>query len=230
VTITSEVADVVSKIWAGPTTPSGTRLWYGINKGAPFETLANTTNLPNGATIGVPDFFAVSWAAYFLKRDPNFDYTTVGYDQFLDFYIQSNDEYEWVIGTRDPDLSLFRDMGGKMLTWHGLADPLIMTNNTINYRERVNDLFGGNAAVDEFWRLFLAPGVNHCGGGLGAVPPDPLAAVVAWVEQGVAPETLPASTVANGTTVEHDLCLYPLTSKYVGGDPAAAASYTCVPV
>lgn len=230
VTITSAVTDVVSKIWAGPTTPSGARLWYGINKGAPFETLANTTTLPNGTTIGVPDFFAVSWAAYFLKRNPTFDYANVDYNQFLDFYIQSNDEYEWAIGTRNPDLSPFRDMGGKMLTWHGLADPLIMTNNTIDYRERVNTLFGGDAAVDEFWRVFLAPGVNHCGGGLGAVPTDPLAAVVAWVEQGVAPETLPASTTANGTTVEHDLCLYPLTSKYVSGDSAAAASYSCVPV
>lgn len=236
VTITSVVAEIVSKIWAGPTTPDGTRLWYGINKGAPFAdgpagtTAANTTTLPNGTTIGNPNFFPASWAAYFLKRDPTFDYSTVDYNQFLDFYIQSNHDYEWVIGTSDPDLSPFRDMGGKMLTWHGLADPLIMTNNTIDYRERVNALFGGDAAVDEFWRLFLAPGVYHCGGGPGAVPTDPLAAVVAWVEQGVAPETLPASTVAKGITVEHDLCLYPLTSKYVGGNPAAASSYHCVPV
>ena len=230
VTVTSAVADIVSQIWAGPVTPSGARLWYGTNMGAPFSTLANTTTFPNGTTVPNPQFFAASWAAYFLKQDPTFDYTTVDYNQFLDFYIQSNDEYEWVIGTRDPDLSPFRDMGGKMLTWHGLADPLIMTNNTLNYRNRVNALFGGDAGTDEFWRLFLAPGVNHCGGGLGAVPTDPLAAVVAWVEQGVAPETLPASVMLNGTTVEHDLCLYPLTSKYIGGDTAAAASYSCVPV
>ncbi|OAL29816.1 hypothetical protein AYO20_09009 [Fonsecaea nubica] len=232
VTVTSQVAGVVSRIWAGPTTPSGARLWYGLNKGAPLSTLANTTTLPNGTSVGVPDFFSSTWAAYFLKRDPTFDYSTVDYSQFLDFYIQSNDEYEWAIGTRNPDLAPFRDLGGKMITWHGLADPLIMTNNTIDYRERVNALFGSsNAAVDEFWRLFLAPGVNHCGGGLGAVPTDPLAALVTWVEQGVAPETLPASSPrANGTTAEHHLCLYPLTSKYTGGDPAVATSYSCVPL
>ena len=226
-TITPAVADIVRDIWMGPFTPSGNRLWYGTNKGAPLSTLGNTTTLANGTTIPVPGFFAASWAQYFLLRDPEFDYTTVKYAEFEEFFLQSNAEYGWVIGTDNPDLSPFRDLGGKMVTWHGLADPLIPTNNTVDYRERVNTIFGGDSAVDEFWRLFLAPGVNHCGGGLGAVPTDPLAAVVTWVEQGVAPETLPAATNASGTAIEHDLCLYPLISRYSGGDPASAGSYTC---
>ncbi|MEV0829288.1 tannase/feruloyl esterase family alpha/beta hydrolase, partial [Nonomuraea rubra] len=85
--------------------------------------------------------------------------------------------------------------------------------------------------VDDFYRLFLAPGVDHCGNATstGPVPTDALAALTAWVEQGKAPRTLSAAIKdASGKTVTRNLCLYPFVSRYTGhGDQADAASYRC---
>lgn len=83
---------------------------------------------------------------------------------------------------------------------------------------------GGSKRVNDFYRLFLAPGVAHCGGGAGATPTNALGALVDWVEHGKAPATLPA---ANGGKTR-DLCPYPQVSRYRGhGDPAVASSYRC---
>ncbi|MEV0830053.1 tannase/feruloyl esterase family alpha/beta hydrolase, partial [Nonomuraea rubra] len=88
--------------------------------------------------------------------------------------------------------------------------------------------------VDDFYRLFLAPGVDHCGNATstGPVPTDALTALTAWVEQGKAPRTLSAAIKdASGTTVTRELCLYPSVSRYTGyGDPADAGSYSCAAV
>jgi hypothetical protein len=85
---------------------------------------------------------------------------------------------------------------------------------------------GGSERVNEFYRLFLAPGVEHCGGGKGAAPTNALGALVNWVEKGKAPATLPAATADGSRT--RDLCAYPKVSRYTGhGDPTVAASYRC---
>jgi hypothetical protein len=88
---------------------------------------------------------------------------------------------------------------------------------------------GGKSAVNDFYRLYFAPVVNHRGGGYGPVPTDPLDALVAWVEHGTAPETLLARYVdVDGAVVNHNICRYPLVSRYNGkGDPNSASSYNC---
>jgi hypothetical protein len=222
-------AQVVQKIWDGPITPAGTQLWYGLLKGTRFDLLAATTPGQDGTLHGVPFPIADDWVKYFLKRQPDFDTSTIGYSEFEQLFRQSQAQYNAVIGTDNPDLSAFRDAGGKMITWHGLADQLVFPQGTVDYRRRVEAVMGGAGATDQFYRVFLAPGADHCFGGTGPVPIDPLAALVDWVENGHAPDTLPATTANRaGRTITRNLCLYPLLPHYTShGDPNSAASYTC---
>jgi Tannase and feruloyl esterase len=229
VQISQADADVVGKIWQGPTTASGQHLWYGPLAGTPLEGLAATAPSPDGTRHGAPFPVADSWIKYFLKRQPDFDTTTVDYGEFERLFQQSQGQYNAIIGTDNPDLSAFRNAGGKMITWHGLADRLIFAQGTVDYRQRVEVVMGGAGATNQFYRVFLAPGADHCSGGTGAVPTNPLAAVVDWVEHGHAPDTLPAATTgAAGHLHTRNLCHYPQLSHYSGhGDPHSAASYVC---
>ncbi|MFI9813788.1 tannase/feruloyl esterase family alpha/beta hydrolase [Saccharothrix variisporea] len=226
VTVTAQDAEVVRKVWAGPTDPNGTRLWPGLPKGADFTWLAGTTVDANG-TPSAPGFpVATAWVRTFLAKQPGFDTTTITYERYAELFAQSVREYDRTIGTADPDLSAFRRAGGKLITFVGSDDQLIPPGGTLAYRDRVERRMGGAQRVNEFYRLFLAPGVEHCGGGKGAVPTNPLGALVDWVERGKAPATLPAATADGSRT--RDLCAYPRVSRYTGhGDPAVAANYRC---
>ncbi|MBB5773990.1 tannase/feruloyl esterase family alpha/beta hydrolase [Nonomuraea jabiensis] len=229
-TITAADAAVVAKIWDGPRTPSGRKLWSGVPIGADFD-LAGTQPGADGNRVGAPFPVPAAWVATWLKRQPAYDLSTITYAEFAKLFAQSQAEYDTVIGTDDPDLSAFHRAGGKLLTWHGQADQLIPAQGTVDYRERVEQLMGGSGRVDDFYRLFLAPGVAHCAGptSTGPVPTDALGALTAWVEQGKTPQTLSAAmTDSSGRTVTRELCRYPLVSRYSGhGDPADAGSHSC---
>lgn len=216
-TISAAEADAVRKIWAGPTAPSGWKLWYGPNIGADFAYLA---------AAGSPFIVAEDWAKYFVAKNPGLATTQLTYKSFAKLFASSQRQYNRVIGTDDPNLFRFRNAGGKLLTWHGQADQLVPTLGTVDYRQRVERLMGGNAKVNDFYRLFLLPGVAHCGGGPGPQATDPLSALVTWVEQGTAPATL-ATANADGT-VTRNACPYPQIARYNGhGDPAKASSHRC---
>lgn len=92
----------------------------------------------------------------------------------------------------DPDLSAFATAGGKLILWHGLADPHISPLNTIAYYTAVQQTMG-QAVADKFLRLYLFPGGYHCGGGEGPFTVDLLSPIMAWVEGGTAPNALLAS-------------------------------------
>jgi feruloyl esterase len=226
VTITAADADVVRKIWDGPRTTSGQKLWYGLPVGADFTGLAASDIDADGNAFGTPFQVPAIWVTTFVEKQPTLDLSTITYSQFTRIFQQSQAEYDKLIGSDDPDLSAFHKSGGKLLTWHGSADQYIPTQGTVDYRERVEQKLGGARNVDDFYRLFLAPGTTHC----GLAGSNDLAALTAWVEQGKAPKTLTATlTTASGQKVTRDLCGYPLVSHYIGhGDPAVASSYHCV--
>ncbi|MCQ4212939.1 tannase/feruloyl esterase family alpha/beta hydrolase [Streptomyces longispororuber] len=230
-TITAADAAVVRKIWDGPRTPSGKKLWSGVPIGAELKGLAHSEKADDGTVKGQPFQVPALWGQLFLKKDPNFDLTKITYSEFTELFRQSQVEYDKVIGTDSPDLTAFRKSGGKLLTWHGLDDEYIPTQGTVDYRERVERKLGGTKKVDDFYRLFLAPGTRHCGLNGSDGSTDGLAALTAWVEHGKAPKTLPATLVtASGEQVERNLCAYPEVSRYKGqGDPAASSSFRCVP-
>jgi hypothetical protein len=229
-TITATDAAVMNKIWQGPVTTSGRPLWYGLERGASLAGLAATTTT-NGVTTPSPFPITVGWLGTWLQRNPNWDWTTLTYAQFDKLFVQSVREFSSTIATDDPDLGAFRDHGGKILIWHGLADQLIFPQGTIQYYQRVQRAMGGPARTDSFARLFLAPGAQHCGSAVGPAPADPLAAMVKWVEHGQAPHSILATVTDPATgavTLSRPLCAYPLVARYTGqGSTSQAQNFIC---
>jgi pimeloyl-ACP methyl ester carboxylesterase len=218
-------ADAIRKIWAGPSTASGDRLWFGLEQGAPLASLAG--GMPFG--IGTDHF------RYWLRQDPNFDWHALTIAQFERDFRESQRKFHDVIGTDEANLFAFRQRGGKMIMWHGEADQLIFPRGTINYFNRVLEANGGPAEVSRFARLYMAPGVGHCGGGVGPAPTGMFEAVVDWVEKGVPPATiLAANTPGRGAAPDvpsrtRPLCPYPTIAKWTGtGSTDEAANFACV--
>jgi hypothetical protein len=135
-----------------------------------------------------------------------------------------------VIGTDDPDLTRFRDQGGKIIITHGLADQLIPADGTIDYYKRVLHRMGGRAEVGRFARLFLAPGVNHGFRGPGTTPVGRMEAIIRWVEEGTPPDKLIAERRdASGKVIRtRPLFPYPQVAKYKGsGSSDEAENFVC---
>ena len=118
------------------------------------------------------------------------------------------------------DLSKFFKRGGKLLLWHGFDDPGPSPFATIDYYERAVKANGGSQL-----RLFVVPGVYHCGNGPGADTFDPLTAMEQWVEKGAVPQTLVAKNGSAGFA--RPVCAWPKLPYYRSGDPASAESFVC---
>ncbi|MEV0638348.1 tannase/feruloyl esterase family alpha/beta hydrolase [Streptomyces sp. NPDC050619] len=218
--ITASDAAVVEKIWQGPRREDGSFLWYGLTPGTTFAGLAAGT----AAGPPAPVQLASDWFRWWLAKNPGFDWRTVTTADFAAYFDQSRAEYHDVLGTDDPDLRTFRDHGGKLVLWHGWADELIFPQGTIDYFRRLTSEMGGPHRTEQFARLFMAPGVEHCNLGPGAAPIDPLAELVKWVEQGKAPKTLPARR----GNVTRPLCHWPSVARYTGhGSTDDAANFRC---
>jgi pimeloyl-ACP methyl ester carboxylesterase len=218
--LTAQEAVAVRKVWNGPTSTSGERLWFGLERGTPL----------NGLAGGNPFPIATTHFQYWIRQDPKFDWRTLSEADFEAAFHVSQQKFNEVIGTDDPDLARFRTRGGKMIIWHGEADSLIFPRGTVNYFERVLAANGGSPQVSQFTRFFLAPGVGHCGGGDGPSPVNLFEELVNWVEKGVAPDTIPASRRReNGTVLSRPLCAYPKVAQWTGtGSTDEAANFVCV--
>ena len=126
------------------------------------------------------------------------------------------------------NLNTFSNNGGKLMFFHGISDPWFSALDTIDYYERMTKANGGPEQVMNWSRLYLAPGVGHCGGGPLALDTfDMLTALVDWVEKG----TVPASVTATGRALpgrSRPLCTYPQHAHYKGqGDPQDAKNFEC---
>ena len=133
----------------------------------------------------------------------------------------------------DPKLAKFRELGRKMIIYHGQADPVFSIDDTIRWYDRLNANFDGKAEAEV--RLFAVPGMTHCNGGLALDKFDALTALVDWVEKGKAPDRIivgvnpankeiPASWSPNRT---RPLCPWPKYARYTGGDAESADSFAC---
>jgi feruloyl esterase len=218
---------VIRRLWEGPRREDGGFLWYGLPRGADLNALWTSRGTPLR-----PQPFGISmdWFRYFLTQDPKFDGNTVTPAAFERLWDQSVEQYGMVFGTDNPDLTAFRDRGGKTIVWHGWADQLISAEGTVDYYSRVQQEMGGAKKTAEFMRLFMAPGVGHCAGGEGPAPTGLLEALLAWVEDGKAPETILATRrdQAGAVTRSRPLCAYPLVAKYKGrGSTDDIASFEC---
>lgn len=128
-----------------------------------------------------------------------------------------------VIDAVDPNLARFRASGGKLLHYHGLADPVVSPLDSTQYHAAVT----ARMPTTDWYRLFLAPGMGHCGGGPGFTRFDPQQAIEAWVEQGRVPDRLIARPTDPAANATRPLCPYPARAVHIGGDPEHADSFAC---
>jgi feruloyl esterase len=132
-----------------------------------------------------------------------------------------------VLNATDTDLSPFEGGGSKMIMWHGWSDSALSALATIDYYEGVADTMGGAENVEDFYRLFLAPGMGHCSGGPGPNLVDYLTAMEEWVENGIAPDSM---TALGGDVPDRTrpLCPYPQVAVYDGdGSTDDADNFSC---
>jgi hypothetical protein len=147
---------------------------------------------------------------YLVFNDPNWDYST--YD--LANWKKDTALAASFLNASNPDLRPFSSRGGKLILWHGWADPALSPLASIRYQD---DVLAHDPNARSYFRTFLLPGVLHCGGGAGPDTADWTAALVDWAENGKAPDRVIASKIVNGTVARsRPLCPYPQKAVYTG--------------
>jgi feruloyl esterase len=237
---------------AVPRVPGGTYRWFDLTRGTSLYGAAFVPlGVPGVTEPGGPFPIASDYLALQLE-DPSIAgpgfvnatgngqsrWKTLSYAQLSEAFdrglaLQPAFDH---INTDDPDLTAFRDAGGKLLTWHGLADELIMPQGTVNDYHRVIARMGGVAEVQDFYRLYRVPGLGH-GTPNGTSNPDATPPnftptqlyelLIDWVEHGRAPESIVLHSGAGDTARSMPVCVYPEKITYRGGDPKVAGSHTC---
>jgi Tannase and feruloyl esterase len=218
--LTPAQATAVSRIYNGMTRPHDTTPIYpGPEPGSEFGWAFHS-----GETLpGQPPRDTYGYAIY---QDANWDWHSFNLEAALEQSVVADGGR---IAATDPDLRPFFSRGGKLLLYHGWSDPNIPPRNTINYYQSVIDKLGGLEHTDESMRLFLLPGMGHCGGGYGPNRFDGMDTISAWVEHGRAPERIVARR-ENAGKIERTrpICVYPRVAKYTGsGSLDDAANFAC---
>lgn len=203
---------------------------------------ANWATWITGASADKPPlgaFFANAFFANMVFENPKWDFHSLNFDSDVKL---TDDKVGSILNSTNPNLSAFKARGGKLIQYHGWGDAAIPPQRSIDYFESVQSAMG---STSNFYRLFLIPGMSHCGGGIGAtvfgnetsVPEDAEhdfdAALDQWVVRDIAPERIiatgfDADNPAKGATLTRPLCPYPQDAHYQGsGDTNTAASFTC---
>jgi feruloyl esterase len=250
--LTAAQTEALAKIYAGPkNTRTGAQIFPGYPPGTESVPGAWAAWIippsPQGGAL--QSFFGNSYCGQAVFEKPEWDFRTLNFDSDVAL---GDEKAGPVLNATSPDLRSFRAHGGKLIQYHGWGDPAISPISSIEYYESVRSFLGkypdarsgSSKPAEDFYRLFMVPGMGHCGGGIGpnsfgnggaAVTNDPehdvLSALERWVEKGAAPDRL----IGSGTVVgdpskklTRPLCAYPAMTRYNGtGDPNDAASFAC---
>ena len=204
-------------VYAYPYLPGTETMWAGWNYfGSPRPGIT-----PRLANLELPGQYEKYLADEKIR--PKADALTFDFDRDPNSLARARSIYD----ATSFDLHAFEDRGGKLLVWHGWADGAIMATSSIGYYEGVTRLMGGRKRTEDFFRLFLVPGVHHSGGGPGFTEFDSMSALENWVEKGQAPEKLIAGRLSNGVVERtRPIFPYPILARYSGrGDPKQADSF-----
>ena len=215
-------ARVVEAAWSGFS--SSELSWSGVEVGADLTESLIVTECAEGDIACSSTSLWTSMLANFVVADPDFDPSTLSTEEFSNLLAQSVSMWRSKLGSVNPHLRRFQEAGGKLITWHGIADTTIPPKGSEKYYDEV---LKHNDNVSDFFRHFEAPGVSHCSGGLGPLPNIALEQLMGWVENKTAPATLDASSASTG--LHRPLCPYPSRQVYQGGNANATTSFACVP-
>ncbi len=218
--LTRGQVEAARKLYAGPKNPrTGEQIYSPLYPGS---------ELGWGQLTGdAPIFIATDFFKYFAFKDPNWDYKTrpINFDSDVAL---ANRPANLPVNATDPDIKKFVAHGGKMMLWGGWNDAGVPPLEVVNYYNNVVKAVGGKTAMSAV-RLYMVPGVGHCGGGEGTDHFDLFPALQTWVEQKQPPEHLVASRIENGKEVRtRPLCAHPEIATYKGsGRTDDAANFSC---
>ncbi|MBY0508462.1 MAG: tannase/feruloyl esterase family alpha/beta hydrolase [Bryobacteraceae bacterium] len=249
--LTAPQVTALRKIYQGPRNPrTGRQIYPGNVPGTEAVpggwSTWTITNPPQRALLYG---FGTSYYGHAVFEDPKWDINSLEFDTDVEYGFQKAGVH---LNSGSPDLRTFRAHGGKLIQFHGWGDAAISAFSSIDYYERVNTFMKrypdpratGAPDLQNFYRLFMVPGMGHCAGGIGpnsfgqgspvAGPAenDVLTALEQWVELGKAPNQLVGKGVTGGATpvpLTRPLCVYPQVARYNGsGDANVASSFSCV--
>lgn len=211
--LSAEQVAAARALYTGPQDPSGHALYYGRPVGSELQ-------------WGGPDVAAYvrSFMSHMTTDTPPkpFDLASVTYDaQALARY----NAQAQLFNALDTDIRSFEQAGGKLIMWHGWGDPGVPPMSSVDYYNSVRHTLG--EGVTRFIRLYMLPGVGHCGGGDGPDKLNLMDPIMRWVEDGVAPEKIEVSRKSFGRVQQtRPIFPFPATARYVGhGDPQSAGSF-----
>jgi hypothetical protein len=241
--LTAPQVAALKKIYAGASDAEGRKVFPGFLPGAELGPNGWATWITGRDPRKSLDYaFGTQFFSNMVFDNPGWDFRTFNYDADVRL---TDQKMAPILNATNPDLAKFNAHGGKLILYHGWNDAAIPALNTVDYYRNVVARMSLRSA-NQFVRLYMLPGVQHCGGGpgpdsFGAYPSadgDPehsmFSALEKWVEHGKAPKTIIASknespsTSATGAKMTRPLCPYPEVAKYKGsGDTNKAANFTC---
>jgi feruloyl esterase len=218
--LTTPQVEAAKKIYGPATNPR--------TKEAIFPGLEPGSELGWGLLAGGKEPSEIGMAEFrnIVYQDPKWDWRTFDFDKGVALAEKVDQN---TITANDPNLKPFFSHGGKLLMYHGWTDPLIAPENSINYYTSVLENMGGASKAASSIRLFMVPGMDHCGGGEGPNSFDSVHVIEQWVEKGQPPTEIVASHLAAGQTDRtRPLCTYPQVARYKGsGSIDEAVNFVC---
>jgi feruloyl esterase len=210
--LTPVQVDGVRRIYAGPSNPRTRQHIF--------------AGLERGSELGwnpVPVGYAVDYFKYIVFKDATWDPKTLNYDSHVE---QASKGANLVFDATDADISRFTRRGGKLIMYQGWAEPGIPPGNLVKYFDEIQQKTSG---AKDAVRVFMVPGMGHCGGGNGTSTFDMVAALDGWREGGKAPAQVNASRVRDGKVDRtRPLCAWPTVAKHNGsGSIDDAANFVC---
>jgi feruloyl esterase len=217
--LTPAQIDGLRKVYGGAKNPrTGEQVFPGSMRGGEAGWgmwIAGTAVPPENLQHAI----SVAFFRNFVFDNPNWDWKTFDFDKDVAL---ADKKVGAILNQISPDLSAFKKHGGKLLQYHGWNDAAISPMNSINYFASVQDRMGN---TQDFYRLFMVPGMEHCSGGPGPNDFDKMAVIVEWVEEGKAPAQILASRP--GRT--RPLCPYPQVATYKGsGSTDESQNFVCL--
>ncbi|KAL2813416.1 Tannase/feruloyl esterase [Aspergillus granulosus] len=216
--ISAAAVDITRALLDGPRYSNGDFMWFGYEPGTDFSDLVvlDSGCTEDGEGPCIPASFVdpltpLSWWRTFIRKDEDANVTTLTHAQYDQLYLTLKKELT-PVASKEPRITEFQMAGGKMITFHGLADDAITPGSTLHYFNEVSRTLDN---VTDFYRYYRVPGLEHCSGGPGGQPIHLFEQLRAWVENGTAPDSSSVTvTLPSNATMEQLICPFPRKAVY----------------